>query len=144
MADADELADATEVPAQRPHLRFTWLALGLVVVVIATGSIWWATHRSPDLSIGSKHRVAVLAHPVARGDCWNNIGGVKIGRHYWWSDDHAPDGWGTDPVPGTFLITAAPTEAGPSAVFTADSGYIVAFSGGFPPPYFSQLTCVVS
>jgi len=149
--DEGRVEGEPSAPSAKPRWRelpFLLLVVVLVAAIAVAGTVWW-THRSHDLGVGSKHRVAISVREVHQGDCMNNIDLVTVDGHHFSTDAHAPETWGTGEVTGTLVVTARPGSGPPgpatTAVFTADGhDETVDFIGGTTGVYFDDLTCLVS
>ena len=128
----------------------------LVVVVLAAGGTvvirWWSNGCHDDYCTGSRHRVTVIVEAESPSACLENVRAVRTGDRIWYSADHAPAEWGSgaepSAVPGTLVVmsTHEPispwTHGGRRAMFTADQGGSVIFTGGTADA-MSMLQCSV-
>ena len=131
--------DDTGAPTRRPR----WLVLaawGVIAALVVGGAAAYGgfvVGRSTDLGVGSRHRVTV--HPQL--GCANPAP-LTLGNTTWDSESASPSTW-SGPVPGTLTITMIDAEPPHArhAVFVADEGGQVSFSGGLGR--WSSMPCAV-
>jgi hypothetical protein len=116
-------------------------AWGVVAILVAGGAATYGgfvVGHQTDLGVGSRH--AITVRPQA--GCANPAP-VVVGHTVWDSETASPPSW-TGPVHGTLTVTRIDPDPPHlrHAVFVADDGGQVSFSGGVGRG--SLLTCAVS